>query len=297
MSVSAAIRTPETASRIRLQVLTENVLDPLLALLTHVSRTSRGEHEESYLLRPDRSSSLDCLALGYLALFLVPSVPHSFLATTLKQKYPGLTDYVGRGIKQCLGENAKFDGAQAGSSFSNTKDEDDEIDLSTYNNMDIGSGDIELPWREAPPLSTLEDVGIVLRDAIDGVPVLGPLLKPNPIQYSTPTENSTTDPISSNIPMSFLSTILAIGAGVAAIGGAVFYVGGVGLHGAEHSAYEAGSVRRTRLADMGEVGQVLAMGPFGGVNSRETPMGEGVQQNQSAPVVSVAIEPTGEVGS
>ncbi|MCJ1435942.1 hypothetical protein MMC27_005318 [Xylographa pallens] len=270
-SVSAAIKTPETASRIRLEALTENVLDPLVALLTHVSRTNTAGNEGSYLLSQQRPSSLDCLALGYLALFVVPSVPHPFLATTLKEKYPTLTLYVRRGIKQCYGGVVKLEDARPGIELSNIKDEDEDedIDLSTYNNMDIGSGDVKLPWRDASPTSPLQNVGIVLREAVDGIPVLGPLLKSDPVQHSSPTEDSATNTTSSPIPTSLLSTLLAVGAGVVAIGGAVLYTGGLGLGSGEDRAYDGNTVRKTRLADMGEAGEVLAMGSFGSMNSSE----------------------------
>ncbi|MCJ1377234.1 hypothetical protein MMC17_000326 [Xylographa soralifera] len=263
-SVSAAIRTPETASRIRLEVLTENVLDPLVALLSHASRANAAGNEESYLLGPHRPSSLDCLALGYLALFLIPSVPHPFLSTTLKEKYPRLAQYVRRGIKQCYGGVVKLEDARPGTESPNIKDEDEDVDLSTYNNMDIGSGDVKLPWRDPPPSSHLENVGLVLREAVDGIPGLGPLLKSDPIEHSPSTEDSAINTTSST---SLLSTLLAVGAGVIAIGGAVLYTGGLGLGGAE-DGMDRGA-KKTRLADMGEAGEVLAMGSFAGLNSSD----------------------------
>ena len=147
--------------------------------------------------------------------------------------------------------------------------EDEDIDLSTYNNMDIGSGDVELPWRDAAPSSPLQDVGMVLREAVDGLPGLGPLLKSDPVQHSSPTEDSATNITSSPIPTSLLSTLLAVGAVVVGIGGAVLYTGGFGLGGGGDSGYGGSAVRKTRLADMGEAGEVLAMGSFGGLNSSE----------------------------
>ncbi|MCJ1394208.1 hypothetical protein MMC18_007086 [Xylographa bjoerkii] len=268
-SVSAAIKAPETASRIRLHVLTENTLDPLATLLSHVSPTNTAGSKEAYLLNLQRPSSLDCLALGYLALFLVPSVPNPFLATILKEKYPGLTHYVRRGIQQCYGGAVKLEDARPGLGPSTINDEDEEVDLSTYNNMDIGSGDVELPWREAPSSSPLGSVGIVLREAVGGIPGLGTLVKSDPIQYSTATKDSAIDTTVPNVPTSLFSTLLAVGAGVAAIGGAVLYAGGLGLGEVEDSMYDGGRARKTRLADMGEAGEVLAMGSFGEPNSRE----------------------------
>ncbi|MCJ1405293.1 hypothetical protein MMC11_008520 [Xylographa trunciseda] len=289
-SVSSAIKVPETASRIRLQVLTENVLDPLASLLSHVSLTNTAGNTEPYLLSPQQPSSLDCLTLGHLALFLVPSVPHPFLATSLKEKYPGLVRYVSRGIQQCYGRAVNLDDARPGIGPSNIQDEDEDVDLSTYNNMDIGSGEFKLPWRDAPPSSPLGNIEIVLREAIDGIPGLGPLLKSDPIQQSRSTEDSINNTTVMKLPTSLISTLLAVGAGAAVIGGAVLYAGGLGLSGGEESTYSRGSAKKTRLADMGEAGEVLAMGSFGDTNLREKRAGGREQQSYSVPVVDVGVE-------
>ena len=153
----------------------------------------------------------------------------------------------------------------------NHENEDEDIDLSTSNNMDIGSGDVELPWRDAPPASPLQNVGALLREAVDGIPGLGSLLKPDPVRHSS---SSTADPATNTAPPpppppSLLSTLLAVGAGAVAVGGAVLYTGGFGTGVGERRAHGGSTARKTRLADMGEAGGLLAMGSFGGLNPRE----------------------------
>ncbi|MCJ1287172.1 hypothetical protein MMC26_006520 [Xylographa opegraphella] len=271
-SVSAAIKSPETASRIRLAVLTEKVLDPLAALLGEVSNASAvGGGEDSYLLSSHGPSSLDCLALGYLALFLVPAVPHAFLATTLKEKYPRLVGYVRRGIQQCYCGIVKVEDARPGLKGPRVmkKHEDEDVDLSPYNNMANGSKAAPLPWLDAPPPSPLQNIGTVLREAADGIPGLGPLLKPDPLQHAASTaDSSAPNTASLTAPPPLLSTLLAVGTGVVAIGGAVLYTAGFGLGGAEDGRHK-GTAQKTRLADMGEAGEVLAMGSFGRLDSSQ----------------------------
>ena len=230
------------------------------------------EDEESYLLCPQRLSSLDCLALAYLALFLVPSVPHPFLATTLKEKYPRLAHYVRRGIKQCYGGAVRLEDARPGikAPNNNHEDEDEDINMSAYNNMDIGSGDVQLPWRGAPSPSSLQNVGIVLREAVDGIPVLGPLLKPDPVQHFSSKVDAASTTTSPTVPISLLSTLLAVGAGVVALGGAVLYTGGLRLGEGEERTYGGGTATKTRLADMGEAGDILALGRSNPTSEKRT---------------------------
>ncbi|KAL8914291.1 MAG: hypothetical protein Q9172_007113 [Xanthocarpia lactea] len=68
------------AARFRLDKLAEGFFEPLNQLL----------QDKSHLLSNGATSSLDCLALGYLALALVPDVPQPWLSQKMKEKYPTL---------------------------------------------------------------------------------------------------------------------------------------------------------------------------------------------------------------
>lgn len=265
-SVSAAIRSPETASRIRLDNLTERVLDPLSALLNSTSKRS-SPHEEKgpFLLSPSLPSTLDCLALGYLALFLLPEVPLPFLSTKLKEKYPSLADYIRRDAKRCYGEmirpedarvGKKVRGRVGGNTMVGGKGEDEESDeeaeLHHYTNMHIGSGDVPvaLPWRTAEAASPLSNVGLILQETVREVPVLGGVLKPDPILRGGVSS-------APNNGMGVLPVVAGLGLGVAAIAGAVVWGGGFGLGS---GGGEGGRESAERLRDLGETGDLLGLG-------------------------------------
>ncbi|KAI4269069.1 MAG: hypothetical protein L6R38_007608, partial [Xanthoria sp. 2 TBL-2021] len=79
-TASLAKKKGQHAARFRLDRLAEGLLGPLNDLL-------KGKQ---YLLSDEekRMTSLDCLALGYLALAMVPEVPQPWLSNKMKQKYP-----------------------------------------------------------------------------------------------------------------------------------------------------------------------------------------------------------------
>jgi sorting and assembly machinery component 37 len=80
-SVSALLQSsPETKARIRLDALAQNFFEPLQDLLG----------EKRYLVSGQQFSSLDCLALGYLSLMLIPELPQPWLSKTMRAKFPGL---------------------------------------------------------------------------------------------------------------------------------------------------------------------------------------------------------------
>ena len=66
-----------------------------------------------YLLAEEAATSLDCLALGYLALALVPDLTHSWLRDAMTSKAPRLTAYTERLRRGCYGLGAQTAQAQA----------------------------------------------------------------------------------------------------------------------------------------------------------------------------------------
>ncbi|MCJ1471961.1 hypothetical protein MMC13_000604 [Lambiella insularis] len=289
VSVSAAVHSPETAARIRLQSLTENVLDPLSALLTEDEDGSPPGYSGGYLLSPSQASSLDCITVAYLALFLLPAVPHPFLATTLRDKYPDLTSYVRKGIERCYGGAVRPEDARPGIKTANVPNENAEIDHSADDNLKIKSGRVILPWRDATPMTVLSSTTLVLKEVFDAVPIIGPLLKPDPILYTDGTRNTSRDSVLGTTRMGLLPTALAVVAGVGALGGALLYSGAIDVGRADASEYRGKSGRNTRLADMGEVGEALALGSFGGAGSWKQDSREGLPPNDSVAVADVTV--------
>ncbi|KAI9755522.1 MAG: Protein required for ethanol metabolism [Chaenotheca gracillima] len=82
-TVSNLLGQPQHASKIRLDALTTNWLDPLHDLLG----------QKRYLLSESSLSSLDCLAFAYLALAVYPDVPQSWLRETLRSRFRRLEQY------------------------------------------------------------------------------------------------------------------------------------------------------------------------------------------------------------
>ncbi|KAL8870670.1 MAG: hypothetical protein Q9198_007579, partial [Flavoplaca austrocitrina] len=81
-TASLAKKKGQHAARFRLERLAEGCFAPLNRLL---------DGKRYFLPNEEgRMTSLDCLALGYLALALVPDVPQSWLKQMMKRKYPDL---------------------------------------------------------------------------------------------------------------------------------------------------------------------------------------------------------------
>jgi hypothetical protein len=82
------------AANFRLDAVSNELLEPLSDLL--------GSNE--YLLGTTQPSSLDCLAFGYLALMLYPTVPQAWLKETISTKFPALATYIQRLRKDVLSD-------------------------------------------------------------------------------------------------------------------------------------------------------------------------------------------------
>jgi sorting and assembly machinery component 37 len=84
-SITASLfASPEDAARIRLDALASDFFDPLAELFAN----------KRFFLPGAVPTSLDCLALAYLALALFPDLPSPWLRTCLQSRYPGLCKFV-----------------------------------------------------------------------------------------------------------------------------------------------------------------------------------------------------------
>lgn len=75
-TVSAILVKSASKDRFRLDAVTAEFIEPIEELL----------EQKDYLLG-DSVTSLDCLAIGYLALMQQPDLPHSWLKVALREKY------------------------------------------------------------------------------------------------------------------------------------------------------------------------------------------------------------------
>ncbi|TPX22565.1 hypothetical protein DIZ76_014441 [Coccidioides immitis] len=107
-TVSGLLGKPSQKSRIRLEGLTASFVEPLQEML----------EKKGYLLSDNIPSSLDCLALGYLSLAMVPELPFPWLKDDIQAQAPRLGAYVKKLGTRCFGGSvdaaAVLSGIQAG---------------------------------------------------------------------------------------------------------------------------------------------------------------------------------------
>ncbi|KAL8905244.1 MAG: hypothetical protein Q9207_002753 [Kuettlingeria erythrocarpa] len=215
--VTSLMKQPQHAARFRLDTLAESFCEPLAQL----------QQGKPYLLSEERMTSLDCLALGYLSLGLVPEVPQPWLSQAMKSKYPSLCRYVEDLARDCWGaELSKTKGKSTSKATGPT-----------------------LPWQapDGQPLSS----SIKLRSSLESFPYLGALYRPNAIQQSTTMagEEMARVPV---LPTMFVG----LTASLTALVGYVVYTGEMPSPPA-FIRHLMGRQRPQRLTDLGAAGAML----------------------------------------
>ncbi|KAJ5550901.1 hypothetical protein N7535_001161 [Penicillium sp. DV-2018c] len=196
-------RTAQT-NQFRLVALTADFFEPLEAML---ART------KTYLLPADKDndspSSLDCLALAYLSLALVPNLAFPWLRDAMRSKAPLLAAYTERMRERCLGEESTP--AQA------------------FNPQESSSA---LPWR-APKRISVSTVGKTLLGTLaDNTPFLSEVRQNRRLKkaveedetFSSVEKNALSSYAESSTKDMFVS-IAAVVAGTAALVGYMLSMG------------------------------------------------------------------------
>lgn len=93
-TVSSLLGRSAQRNPFRLDALTGDFFEPLEAMLG----------KKPQLLLGESPSSLDCIALGYLSLALVPDLTSPWLRDAMRAKAPLLSDYTERMRRRCFGE-------------------------------------------------------------------------------------------------------------------------------------------------------------------------------------------------
>lgn len=139
-TVSGLLGKTSQQNRIRLDGMTGAFVAPLEELLGG----------KGHLLSDEIPSSLDCVALGYLSLALVPDLPYPWLSQAVRAHTPRLVSYVNRLWEKCFGS---------------------AVDVKTVF-LDAAEGASGLPW-EAPERISVGRMGKrVLEGLADATPVL-----------------------------------------------------------------------------------------------------------------------------
>ena len=253
----------------------ENAFGPLQELLG----------DKMFFLSDKRPSSLDCLALGYLSLALIPALPQPWLADTLEAKYAPLCRYVRESLLRMGGMDVSLEDAL----LAPLGLESERGPMSTEDSTeDTESAREGLPWRRPGDRGFISVVGVFLDRTLDSLPlrsaplVLQPASSFENDNASDPQHRSQSAPPSQRHPPSLPTHLVSLGAAALAIAGYLVFNTGL-LLGPPHTADE-----KRKLADMGEAGAMLALASFG-EDVREARLGKALIREGEASVVEVDV--------
>lgn len=242
----ALVKRPQHAARFRLDALADAFLGPLQQLLG----------KKSYMLSDDQPSSLDCVALAYLALAYTPQLPHAWLREIMTARYPELCAYVDRLSVGIFGGPVHVSHALLG-----LEDDSDKADTNPH----TGSRDF-LPWRRPEQQNFTAAGSAFLYATLKSLPLAQTLQRSNILLDEKVAEGRrpgvTYDP---NLKQDkILLPLLALGSTIAALGAYLFYSSNLSEPASQGNS----------LSAMGEAGAMLDMAAFGrysSVPSGETP--------------------------
>ena len=243
-SVMALVKRPQHAARFRLDALADAFLGPLQQLLG----------KKSYMLSDDQPSSLDCVALAYLALAYTPQLPHAWLREIMTARYPELCAYVDRLSVGILGGPVHVSHA-----FPGLEDGSDKADTNPH----TGSSNF-LPWRRPEQKSLTTAGSAVLYTTLNSLPLAKNLQRSNILLDEKVAEGRrpgvADDPTVKQDKI--LLPLFALGSILAALGAYLFY----------SSNQSEPASQGNSLSTMGEAGAMLDMAAFGRYSS--VPNGE-----------------------
>lgn len=238
-TVTSLVNQPQHAARFRLDALADAFFGPLQQLL------GRKDH----MISEDQPSSLDCVALAYLALAYTPKMPHTWVAEAMNARYPELCRYVDRLLQEYFGGPVDLSHALLGSEDGQSK---------TIVNPHAENRQT-LPWRR-PDQKGLTNAGTTfLSGTFKLLPLAGQFHKSNFTLRNGVTEGRS--PSAPNSALTQTSNIippfLALGSAIAATGVYLLYSGFL----------SEPALPKNTLSDMGEAGAMLDMAAFGGYSN------------------------------
>ena len=214
----------QSSARFRLDALVDAAFKPLQQLLG----------KKRWMLSDERASSLDCLALGYLSLALIPEVPQSWLAEGLRGRYPELCKYVENGVTEVFGGQVTVDTALLGPT-------------GEQSTMTQGERKTALPWRA--PIRNVGSAGAsILNSTLDSLP----FYKNTLVTTSSAKPPHSTDAPPHTLTSTLLPPLLVSAGAIAAIASYVLY-----------SRLNTQEPTQRKLSDMGEAGAMFSGLDFG----------------------------------
>ncbi|KAL4796564.1 Tom37 C-terminal domain-containing protein [Aspergillus venezuelensis] len=197
-TVSNLLGKSSSGQQFRLEALTGELFEPLEAMLD----------DKTYMLSGQEPTSLDCIALGYLALALIPDLPLPFLRNSMQRKAPRLSQYIERMRQELYGT----------------------VQVSDAFNTDTKSS---LPWQ-APQRITFSSVGSTLLETLaDSTPIIKDIRMNNRLRETAESSGSGLSAVESNLLSSYalgqkkdvLLSVATVVGGVAAMAGYMFHIG------------------------------------------------------------------------
>ena len=218
--VTVTIQEERAGLRFRLDGLVDQACAPLARLLGDKRYFLSNNEEEGM-------SSLDAVALGFLALALMPKLPQPWLKEGLK-RYPTLTAFVERGIRDTFGGDVTPATARG----------------------EGGGGGSMLPWKASTPHPLFSRVGTaVVGQIVEGTPFAASKIKIKPKGGDVEAE-------AHSLATTLMLPVAVSGAAVAAVvGGVMVYAGSA-----------AGNTGRS-LREMGEAGAIFGGMDLGGAGA------------------------------
>jgi len=227
-------KQPQHAARFRLDALADAFYEPLQELLG----------KKRYMLSEDKPSSLDCIAVAYLALALAPQLPQKWLADTMTSRYPDLCSYVRRLTKESFGGPIEIEAALIGSRGDKYSVRDSHIE--GWENHR------KLPWVMPAQKGLLDAGSALLSGTLSSLPLAGHF-RSDRILLANGRSGQCKDGTHSLI----LPTLLALGSFFAAGCGFLLY----------SDNFKQPAPSNNKLSEMGDAGAVLGMGLFGGYDA------------------------------
>lgn len=215
-TVSGLLGRGSSQNQFRLEALTADFFEPLEAMLG----------QKAYLLtlkEEDTPTSLDCIALGYLSLALVPELAFPWLRDAMRAKAPLLSAYTERLRRRCFGD-AAVEVAQA------------------YSPQSAPAS--PLPWRAPGRVSVAAVGSTLLAELADNTPFLSEIRRNNRLKQAaadselSSVEKGALSMYADSSKKDMYVSIAATVGGVAALVGYMFHVGLISVASQEQGVEE-----------------------------------------------------------
>ena len=224
------------------------------------------------MLSEGKPSSLDCIAVSYLALALTPQVPQKWLAETMIARYPELCAYVKRFTEESFGGPVELGDALIGF--------EEDCKAVRDSHTVRGQNSTKLQWRAPAQKGVREAGSALLTRTFSALPLVQHFSRDKILldhgRASKSTRGSTE--LSTNHQSLIIPSLLALGSVIAAIGGYFLYF----------DIFDPPTHQKKNLSEMGDAGAMLGMGLFGGYEASS--MGERRREGRIPVGLEVDVE-------